>query len=125
MKRQNMVKAASGRSVGTMWPAPCRKGAVVVSGARVLPQPSWHHPTLTAALVSSTPAHSPIPGSQPYLDSEESDVGEFLHEATDLVLAVLSVEPGPASHLHLGVAAVPSVPGAGPAHAPATASHST
>lgn len=53
MKRQNMVKAASGRSVGTMWPAPCRKGAVVFSVAGVLPQPSQHHPTLTAAVVPS------------------------------------------------------------------------
>lgn len=101
---------------------------MVGSVAGVLLQPSRHHPTLTAALVSSTPSHSPIPvpqSPQPYLDSEESDVGEFLHKATDLVLTVFCVEPGPASHLHLGVAAVPSALVAGPAHAPATASYST
>lgn len=47
---------------------------------------------------------------QPYLDGEEGDVGKFLHEAPDLVLASFRVEPGPASHLHLGPAAAPSVP---------------
>lgn len=53
--------------------------------------------------------------SQPYLDGEEGDVGELLHKAPDLVLASYGVEPGPASHLHLGPeAAAPSAPGPAP-----------
>lgn len=92
MKWLNMVKAASGRSVGTMCPAPCGRGSGSSVPAAVLPRPSQ-------VPLPGVPAARP---PQPYLDGEEGDVGEFLHEPPDLVLTSFSVEPGPTSYLHLG-----------------------
>lgn len=130
MKRLNMVKAASGRSVGTMWPAPCGKRVAAdqcqpwgccspaTTSSPRLPaaQPALPHSDHSTGVWHTCPhcGQQPSPclprAPRPYLDCEEGDVGKFLHKAPNLVLASFSVEPGPASHLHLGPAAAPSVP---------------
>lgn len=107
MKRLNMVKAARGWSVGTMWPAPCRKQVPAVSALRGATT-TW--PTAPVSAVSDHTGTNCIAPPQPYLDSEEGNVGELFHEAPDLVLTSYSVEPRPASHLHLGIETAPSVP---------------
>lgn len=101
-----MVKAARGWSVGTMWPAPCRKQVPAVSALRGATT-TW--PTAPVSAVSDHTGTNCTAPPQPYLDSEEGNVGELFHEAPDLVLTSYSVEPRPASHLHLGIETAPSV----------------
>lgn len=107
MKRLNMVKAARGWSVGTMWPAPCRKQVPAVS-ALCGSTTAW--PTAPVSAMSDHSGTNCKAPPQPYLNSEEGNVGELFHEAPDLVLTSFSVEPRPASHLHLGIETAPSVP---------------
>lgn len=105
--------------MGTMWPAPCREQAggggcqcPRAASAAPPPPPRCLPQRRPARSTASSPVPQLSPSSQPYLDSEEGNVGELLHKAPDLVLASYGVEPGPASHLHLGPeAAAPSAPG--------------